>query len=227
MLSRAKSLLVVDVSAAQPSSLDWGAVKAAGAVAAIVKTSEGETYVDPLWRVHTKGAARAGLMVGSYHVFRPEHEDPKRQAKAYYKAGWADTMLCPVLDLELDAGGSVSPPVVAARAAVFAEETARLWKKSSGLVYASPAFVKKLAGDAVGRSALERMARLWPLWIAHYGVAEPDVPWPWGSWALWQFAGGDALRIGDKGVRVDTSWFEGSEIDLAKLGEAKDEGESS
>lgn len=204
--------LVLDASKVQ-AGFSWLAAKDAGAVAALCKATEGETLVDSLWEADSAAAASAGLMVGSYHVFRPEHPNPEVQARKYCDVARPRTMLCPVIDLELDGRGSVPGELVAERALRFVAESYKLWGKKTGLVYGPSSFLQQLAhanGDAMAV-----MAGYWKLWVAHYGVAHPVVPSPWQAWTGWQFSGGTNHV---NGVPVDLSWFVGGELDVATLG---------
>jgi GH25 family lysozyme M1 (1,4-beta-N-acetylmuramidase) len=53
----------------------------------------------------------------------------------------------------------------------------------------------------------------YPLWIAHYGVYQPDVPFPWGKqeWTFWQFtANGDGPMFGAESEEIDMNYFGGT-----------------
>ncbi|HET6823072.1 MAG TPA: GH25 family lysozyme, partial [Anaerolineales bacterium] len=52
----------------------------------------------------------------------------------------------------------------------------------------------------------------YPLWIANYGVAQPQVPRPWGptEWLFWQFtASGDGPFYGVESLEIDLNFFNG------------------
>jgi lysozyme len=209
----ADHVLVIDVSRFQGQAFDFVAASSAGAVGAIVKATEGASYVDPAYELDARTAAAAGLQVGSYHVFHPD-QDPEEQAKHYRAIAFDRTALCPVIDFEL-ASKQLATFDVARRAAAFVEATRLLWNKVHGLVYASPSFLASLVVTGAGAEAIASMASAWRLWVAHYGVAKPLIPKPWTDYAGWQFSGGDH-RVA--GVPVDLSWFRGDERALAELG---------
>lgn len=207
--------LVIDVSTAQTEHFDFVEAKKAGAEAVIVKATEGATYTDPMFEANVASAKKAGLLVGSYHVFRPE-KDAERQAERYTELARDVTDLCPVIDLELDAHGAIAGDEVAVRAQAFVEACFGSWAKSTGLVYVSPSFAAKLGVHPRGKYALEVMADLWDLWVAHYKTPVPILPKPWKDYLGWQFSGGDHF-IG--GIPTDLSWFRGTREDLAALGD--------
>ena len=52
----------------------------------------------------------------------------------------------------------------------------------------------------------------YPLWIANYGVTQPQVPRPWGAneWLFWQFtASGDGPFYGVESLEIDLNFFNG------------------
>jgi lysozyme len=55
----------------------------------------------------------------------------------------------------------------------------------------------------------------YPLWVAHYGVADPSIPAGWERWTFWQHS--DAGRVAGIGG-MDVNWFAGGWDDLRALG---------
>jgi GH25 family lysozyme M1 (1,4-beta-N-acetylmuramidase) len=175
----------VDVSGHQ-GRIDWARVKRDGIAFAIVKATEGVGWADPKYRAHSQGARAAGLAVGAYHFARPDTFSEgslaaaRRDARA--EADWFLAVaepragdLLPALDLET-AGLPAEQMVAWARAWL---ERARRRLGTRPLVYTYPAFWSSLGRTGVFRS--------YPLWIAHYGVAEPELPGAWRRYAVWQY----------------------------------------
>lgn len=86
--------------------IDWFAVKRAGHDFAMVKATEGLTYINPYFVPDSVLMRAAGVARGTYHYARP-HLPPEPQAAMYAAVvlgqnGPLD--LPPVLDLE-DSGG--------------------------------------------------------------------------------------------------------------------------
>jgi len=57
------------------------------------------------------------------------------------------------------------------------------------------------------------------LWIANYGVAQPQVPRPWGTseWLFWQFtASGDGPFYGVESLELDLNYFNGDAETFAR-----------
>ncbi|MBA4375276.1 MAG: hypothetical protein C0401_03770 [Anaerolinea sp.] len=100
----------IDVSRYQ-ELIDWQKVKKSGVRFAIIKASEGEGYIDPMFEENLRGAVEAGILPGSYHFFLPRY-DPLAQARHYVRvlqeyAVDAPT-LPPCIDLETPGLGKSS-----------------------------------------------------------------------------------------------------------------------
>lgn len=208
--ARPGHLLVVDVSEAQGPQA-WARLAYQGARAAIVRASEGQWHPDPMWEPHARGAAVAGLMVGSYHAFHPRHPDPTEQARRYCDRAYSLTMLAPALDVELPEGQPLR--LVAERALVCLEELDRLWSKRPWL-YSGSDFLAQLA-RAAPDVAVELAA--YPLWLADYRAAA-HVPAPWTGWACWQWTAAEGVVAPHA---LDLSWWAGDEASLARAGASR------
>jgi lysozyme len=50
-----------------------------------------------------------------------------------------------------------------------------------------------------------------PLWIAHYQVANPTIPYPWEKFVLWQYTSkGDGKKLGAESFGLDMDLFSGT-----------------
>lgn len=204
-------LLVADVSRFQGSSPPWQAMREAGVVAVIVKATEGLTYTDPMWSSHVRDAAEHGLSVGAYHVLRC-NRDAAAQARRFHEVAFDRCALFPVCDFELTDG--VDGKTCVERAVVFCEEVERLFQKRC-VVYCGPGFISSLG---VAPDVLAPLG-VFALWLAAY-VEKPKTMAPWASHVMWQWDDGHHARIANQAL--DLSWFRGTEIELARLGESLD-----
>ena len=98
----------VDVSHHQ-KPVDWARVRAAGAVFAYAKVSEGRDHVDTRFREHLAGARAAGLHTGAYHYFTLC--SPGREQAEHFVRTLGDIPcdLPPVIDLEFAGNCSARP----------------------------------------------------------------------------------------------------------------------
>ena len=204
----AATLEGIDVSHYQ-GAIDWPSVAAAGKRFAIMKVTEGQTYVDPGYASNHAGARAAALPVSAYHFARPSSapKDAVLQADWYAEsAALLPGDLVPALDLEQTGGLSVSD-LQAWVGAWLGEVYAKLGVRP--MIYASPAFWASSMGDTTmfadqGYSVL---------WIAHWGTSSPTLPagnWGGHGWTFWQYSSCGSVA-GISGC-VDLDRFNGSDL---------------
>lgn len=163
----------VDVSHHQ-QPIDWHAVKASGCTFAIVRASYGGGAgdLDKRYVEHRDGARAAGLVVGHYHYAYPGSGDAIEEADHFVRTvGPLPPGEPVVLDLETGEGDLSD----------WSVQWLGHVEKALGrrpLIYGYPHFLHTHAAH----SSLAQ----WPLWIAHYDVAQPTVPAPWHKAVLWQ-----------------------------------------
>jgi GH25 family lysozyme M1 (1,4-beta-N-acetylmuramidase) len=182
--------------------IKWAKVAKAGNTFAIVKATEGSTYVNPYFNgpyAHDyAAAASAGLVHGSYHFARPGFPivaTAKSQAKFFANTVGPVTTkatLPPALDLEVTDGLTRGQLVTWAQ--TFLLETRALTGRTP-MLYTYPSFWDNDLGDP---SALAR----YPMWMASYSSSQPPVS------DLWQYSAGAHIK-GIDGA-VDSSRFVGS-----------------
>ena len=75
--------IAIDVGDAQPH-IDWTAAAASGVALAMIKATEGTSFVSPTFAAQASGAAAVGIRVVPYHFLRPSPAAP--QAANFLKA---------------------------------------------------------------------------------------------------------------------------------------------
>ena len=175
------------------ASINWAAVAKAGHEFAIVKATEGTSYVNKYFGADYSGIRKAGMVRGSYHFARPSHPvvaSALAQAKFYVAhIGATNTTktLPPALDLEQT--GGLSRVDLITWAQNFLLDVRNLTGRTP-MLYTYPYFWSTTLGDP---SAFSR----YPLWMATYhGSVDAGA-------TLWQYTAG-ATVSGIKG-RVDMS----------------------
>jgi GH25 family lysozyme M1 (1,4-beta-N-acetylmuramidase) len=204
----------IDVSSHQ-DRIDWARVQTDGIEFAIVKASEGVGFADPSYGSYTAGARSVGITCGAYHFARPDThssaslESARTDARA--EADWFLSVaqlrrddLLPALDLET--AGLAPDRMVAWTRAWLDRVRRRIGARP--LLYTYPAFWTSLGGTSAFRS--------YPLWIANYGVREPQLPGGWRRYALWQYSASghvpgipgrvDLSRLDDRLTLADVSY---------------------
>ena len=202
----------IDVSRWQ-GDVDWTAVGSTNVRFVIMRSTIGDTggsplSVDPRYGEYLAGATANGLVVGAYHRAHVGRAD----GDAVEEADWFVDLsrieagdVVPVLDIE-DPG----------RLGVLElQDWVRAWvtrvSARTGvrpMIYTSPYFWRTSMGDTTWFAA-----HGYPLWIAHWGVPEPDVPaqaWNGDGWAYWQWTSTGSVNGID--TAVDRDRFEGSTL---------------
>ncbi|WP_460614807.1 glycoside hydrolase family 25 protein [Hymenobacter seoulensis] len=183
----------IDVSAYQ-GQINWPEVAEHNVRFAFIKASEGVTLRDVRFQRNWKGARAAGIYRGAYHYFQPNY-DGAQQANLFTRTvPLAPGDLPPVLDVEHAEFHDVAQ--MRRGVAIWL----RLVERHYGvrpILYSNYSFYKRyLAGhfDA------------YPLWLAHYEVAQPVLPRE--KWIIWQHSD-EAYIPGIRGT-VDFNVFQGN-----------------
>lgn len=184
----------IDVSAWQ-REIDWEQVADAGVKIAFIRATEGSRFVDPQFRRNYTGAKAHGVAVGFYHFMTA-----KTEAEAVAQADFfADTVANtqPECRMVLDYGGSagLSGETMTRNALAFMErvQTRTGW---GVMLYTDAWAAKARFGEAL---------TAFPIWVANYGVKEPEANGKWASWAGFQYS--DRGTIPGISGRVDLDWF--------------------
>jgi lysozyme len=184
----------IDVSHYQ-GSINWNAEKAQGRLFGVASVGDG-LYQDPTFATNWAGMAAAGVIRGAYQFFEPGI-DPIQQADILIaKVGkLGDGDLPATIDVETT--GNQPPATVAANVGKWlARVEAGTGRRP--MIYTGPYFWQ----DHVASTAFGA----YPLWIAGYGVSQPQLPAPWNAFKIWQYS--------DSGGSLDVDRFQGTLAEL-------------
>jgi lysozyme len=189
----------IDVSNNQ-GRIDWQRVKTDGIGFALIKATEGVGFVDPDLSANAAGAKSVGIPYGFYHFARPDTQsgstlesaigDAQAEADALLAVAFPKSGdLLPVLDLER--AGLPPARLLAWTRAWLERVTERIGVKP--ILYTFPGFWPKLGQPSEFGG--------YPLWIAHWGVSEPQLPKGWKRHTIWQYT--NEGHVDGIGGRVD------------------------
>jgi len=203
-------LLGIDVSHYEPR-LNWSMAHDNGRVMWMyTKATEGISHVDALLDEHIGDAKAAGVIVGAYHFFRCSL-DAKAQAEHFLKTVAHMPLDLPhCLDWESSSADGIAPSIQKMKAKIWLDAV----EKASGkvpVIYGGESHLRSLAlGPEFAR---------YPLWLAHYGVAESSlkIPQPWRWYTMWQFTDAGSVPGLAANHHVDSNYFAGSIEDLKVL----------
>lgn len=198
----------IDVSYFQ-GDVDWKKVRKAGVRFAYIKATEGGDRVDPNFAENWRGARKAGLARGAYHVMywcRPARE----QASWFvtHVPGDGDT-LPPVLDLEWNSYSKTCPNRISRKHAIakikvmLAAMEAHTGKRP--LIYTDPTF---------HRDVLEGQFTGYQFWLRSV-AATPEAKYPGRDWTFWQFT--TTGRVPGISGAVDRNSFNGTSADWKRV----------
>jgi lysozyme len=198
----------IDVSRWQ-SRVDWGRVKKmkVGNVRvsfAFMKATEGTWMKDPEFERNWKGSREAGIIRGAYLFFLPNAsvKDQVLQFTRAVKLKSGD--LPPVVDVEETRGMNK------AQIQKYTKECLDLLEKHykiKPILYTNRDFYKNYFAE-------NEAFKGYRFWIAHYHVADFDMPGD-EEWHFWQHS--DRGNVNGINERVDFNVFNGDSIALRKL----------
>lgn len=181
----------IDVSNWQ-GNIDFGAVKASGVEIVYMKSSQGEHTKDAFFEANYAGAKSAGLKVGFYH-FLEGNEAGATQAEWMYENIKGKDFDCKIaIDAEQTNGatGSELSKIICD----FGDRITALTGKEV-VLYTYSNFIK----ETLDMNMLSK----YPLWVAEYGVDNPQITQPYIGW---QYS--DAGQVaGCPNGHTDLDWF--------------------
>ena len=167
----------IDVSYYQ-KNIDFQSVRQAGIEVVYIRASEGTGYIDPYFRQNYNNASANGLNTGFYHYLTArDTQEAIREAQHFVSviSGTSpDCRLC--MDIEDISGLSIT--TVNDIAFAFLQEVERLSGKEV-VIYASASTARNILSPD--------LAEQYPIWVANYGVSEPEDNGKWDSWVGFQY----------------------------------------
>ncbi|WP_044510603.1 glycoside hydrolase family 25 protein [Hymenobacter sp. DG25B] len=190
----------IDVSAYQ-GHIDWPRVAANNVRFAFIKATEGVTLRDPRFPRNWREARKAGVFCGAYHYFQPNY-DGAQQANLFVRTvPLQPGDLPPVLDVEAPDFHDVA--VMRRNIATWL----RLVERHYGarpILYSNYSFYRRYLAGHFDE---------YPLWLAHYEVAQPALARE--KWIIWQHSD-ESYVPGIRGT-VDFNVFQGNYNSLLAL----------
>ena len=184
----------IDVSGYQ-GNIDYSEVAQAGIEIVYMKSSEGSNYVDSHFERNYTEAKRNGLKVGVYHFLTARSiAQAEIQAQFFVSLISGKNIDCK-LAMDFESFGNLNKQQINEIAIAFINKVKELSKKD--LVVYSNAY------DAT--YIFEGEVTEYPLWVAQYGVNEPQDNGNWPSWVGWQYA--DDGEVNGINARVDMDRF--------------------
>lgn len=184
----------IDVSEYQ-GYINYNLVRNSGIEVVYIRTSEGTNFIDPYFRENYNNAKAAGLKVGFYHYVTSRSPSEAVIEADYFASVINGTSPDCLLAMDFEYFGGLASYEVNAISRAFLERLEEVTGKKA-IVY-SDAYN---AGNIFDSSLSS-----YPLWIAEYGVNEPELYRNWSSWTGFQYS--DTGRISGINGYVDLDRF--------------------
>lgn len=167
----------IDVSEYQ-GYINYNEVRNSGIDIVYIRSSEGTNFVDPYFRENYNNAKAAGLKVGFYHYVTSRSPSEAVIEADYFASVIEGTSPDCLLAMDFEYFGGLASYDVNAISRAFLERLEYVTGKKA-IVY-SDAYN---AGNVFDSSLSS-----YPLWIAEYGVEEPELYANWSEWTGFQYS---------------------------------------
>lgn len=167
----------IDVSEWQ-GNIDFKKVEKAGIEVVYIRAGQGFSYEDAKFEINYEKAKENGLKIGVYHyVTARSVEDAKLQAKFFVSLISNKKIDCK-LAMDFESFGNLSNSKINEIALAYLKELEELSKKEA-IVYSNTYDAKYKFNREVAK---------YPLWVAQYGVNEPQDNGKWNNWEGYQYS---------------------------------------
>lgn len=184
----------IDVSEWQ-GNINFARVKEAGIEMVYIRAGQGFSYKDAQFERNYEEAKRNGLKIGIYHYMTARSvEDAKLQAQFFVSLISGKQIDCK-LAMDFESFGSLNKSQINEIAVVYMKEVKRLSGKDV-VVYSNTYDAKYVFNSEVANE---------PLWVAQYGVSEPQDNGNWKNWVGYQYS--STGRISGISGNVDLDEF--------------------
>lgn len=182
----------IDVSEWQ-GNIDFKKVKADGIDVVYIRAGQGFSYEDAKFERNYEEAKKNGLKIGVYHyVTARSVEDAKLQAK-FFASLISNKKIDCKLAMDFESFGNLSNTQINEISLAYLKELERLTKKEV-IVYSNTYSAKYKFNSEVAK---------YPLWVAQYGVNEPQDNGKWKNWQGYQYSSTGRVRGINGNVDLD------------------------
>ena len=166
----------IDVSEWQ-EDIDFAKVKEAGIEVVYIRAGQGFSYKDSKFERNYEEAKKNGLKIGVYHyVTARSTEDAKIQAQ-FFVSLIANKKIDCRLAMDFESFGNLTNSEINQISLTFLKEVEKLSGKET-VVYSNTYDAKYVFSQEVAN---------YPLWVAQYGVQEPQDNGKWSNWIGFQY----------------------------------------
>lgn len=166
----------IDVSSWQ-GNIDFSSVASSGVEVVYIKATQGTDYVDPYFQTYYNDAKAYGLKVGFYHYVTATSVSGAREEADFFVNTISGLYPDCLLAMDFESFGGLSNYEINQISLAFLQEVERYSGK--GVVIYSDAYNAE--------STFDNTLANYPLWVADYGVSEPESNDSWNTWVGFQY----------------------------------------
>lgn len=180
----------IDVSEWQ-GNIDFKKVKEDGIQIVYIRAGQGFSYEDSKFERNYKEAKKQGLKIGAYHYVTARNEEEAKQQATFFVSLVSNKKIDAKLAMDFEYFPDLSKSEINKISLAFIKEVEKLSGKDV-IVYS----------DAYNaNNTFEGEITNYPLWIAQYGVEEPQNNGNWSYWEGFQYT--DRGRVSGISGNVD------------------------
>lgn len=182
----------IDVSEWQ-GDIDFRRVKESGIEIVYIRAGQGFRYEDAKFEQNYEEAKRNGLKVGVYHYVTARDEEQARLQAQFFASLISNKEIDCKLAMDFEDFSGLSNAEINRIALAYIEELENLTKKEV-VVYSNTYDAKYVFSREVAE---------YPLWVAQYGVNEPQDNGKWSNWVGYQYTSTGRVSGIDGNVDLD------------------------
>lgn len=167
----------IDVSNYQ-GSIDYARVRAAGIEVVYIKATEGQTITDAYLRQNYENARANGLKIGFYHFVRARNNTQAVAEAEYFSNAISGMTADCRLAMDFEVFGSLTNEEVNEISFTFLRRVEEITGKEM-VIYSDTYNARTVFS--------QELANQYPLWVAEYGVSEPQNNGKWNTWIGFQY----------------------------------------
>ena len=184
----------IDVSSWQ-GSIDFSAVKNSGIEIVYIKSSEGQSYIDPYFESNYQNAKANGLKVGFYHYVTARTIQQAQLEASFFARVVSGKQSDCKLAMDFESFGNLSTTEINEISKAFLETLVNA-TKSEAVIYSNAYSARTIFNSELTD---------YPLWVANYDVSEPESNGKWETWVGWQYT--STGRVNGISGNVDRDQF--------------------
>lgn len=166
----------IDVSEWQ-GDIDFSRVKNAGIEVVYIRAGQGFSYEDAKFERNYKEAKENGLKIGVYHYVTARNVEQAKLQAQFFVSLISNKQIDCKLAMDFESFGNLTKSQVNEISLAYIEEVEKLSKKEV-VVYSNTYNARYTFDDEVAN---------YPLWVAQYGVSQPQDNGKWKSWVGYQY----------------------------------------